>query len=165
MAVSSEKLALQCVCFFWKSGHLLGVLLWIPGPVWLWRVWGVLGKTVMWNLKWSVFIKCFNYTHPCVFAIVYCVWAAGFALQSFHQSCSCLCCVQHMLERCLEHPWKPRAVSSCHQQTPTLPLLLLIFFHSASGFLSLLPTLRNKPRKKIQDQFWERPNTMEVIAM
>lgn len=48
---------------------------------------------------------------------------------------------------CSEHPWTPWAVGSCHQQTPTLPLLLLIFFPFAPGILSFLPSLTNKPRK------------------
>lgn len=48
---------------------------------------------------------------------------------------------------CSEHSWKPWVVGSCQQQTATLPLLLLIFFSFAPGILSLLPSLRNKPRR------------------
>lgn len=39
-------------------------------------------------------------------------------------------------------------MSSWHQKTSALPLVLLIFLLSVPDFLSLLATLRNKPQKR-----------------
>ena len=71
IAIPSEKLTMQCVHFFWKSGQLLGILLWILWPVWLWRIWDVFRKSSGAGHKIICVYKCCNYNHLCSFAILY----------------------------------------------------------------------------------------------
>lgn len=69
---------------------------------------------------------------------------------------------------CPEHPWKPWAVGSCHQQTnPASPAPDFLPF--LPGILSLLPSLRNKPwrykttsERDLAQQRWLQSNMLRM---